>query len=111
MANEYVKFNHIAEVVSRVEKSAQDLGNRSSKRIAQRASELAPRKTGQEAGDFKVEKTSEGYVIGNESPHFMFQELGTRRNRAHPALHPAAREEESKLKEDAEKAIKMAAEL
>lgn len=98
-------FDRTAEISAAMEKRLEQVSDQSANDIASRASALAPRRTGEEAGDFEVTGSgSERHVI-NQAPYFPYVELGTRKMAAEPSLTPAAQEEAPHFAEDLRKAV------
>lgn len=98
-------FDRTAEVAAEMERRVEQLSEQSAERVASRASEIAPRRTGEEAGDFEVEGTGTERHVTNKAPYFPYVELGTRKMAAEPSLHPAAVEEAPHFAEDLRKVV------
>ena len=100
-----VLFDHSLEMAGTMERRLEQVSEQGAQRVASKASEIAPRRTGEEAGDFEVEGDGPERRVTNKAPYFPYVELGTRKMAAEPSLGPAAREEAASFGNDVAKAI------
>ena len=98
-------FDRTAEISAVMERCVEQVSDQSANNIASRASAIAPRRTGEEAGDFEVEGSGTERHVTNTAPYFPYVELGTRKMAAEPSLTPAATEEAPHFAEDLAKAV------
>lgn len=98
-------FDHALETAEAMEKRMEQVSEQGAQRVASRASEIAPRRTGELAGAFEVEGEGTDRRVVNNSPHFPYVELGTRKMAAEPSLAPAGQEEAPKFAADVAKAV------
>lgn len=98
-------FDHSLEMAEAMEKRMEQVSEQGAQRVASRASEIAPRRTGTEAGDFEVEGEGTERRVVNKAPYFPYVELGTRKMAAEPSLGPAGHEEAPQFASDVAKAV------
>jgi HK97 gp10 family phage protein len=90
-----LKFDHVEQVVAKVEARAVTLTADTSNRIRGRASDWAPKLTGALAGDFVVNGSGASRDVTNTAPYFGYVENGTVNMGAQPSLGPAAHAEDA----------------
>lgn len=98
-------LDRTAEISAEMARRLDQVSDQSAQNVASRASEIAPRRTGEEAGSFEVEGSGNERRVINKSPHFPYVELGTRKMAAEPSLGPAGREEAGHFAESVAKAV------
>lgn len=98
-------FDRSLEVAESMEKRMEQVSEQGAERVASRASEIAPRRTGTEAGDFEVTGEGTERRVVNVAPYFPYVELGTREMAAEPSLGPAGKEEAPEFAAEVAKAV------